>query len=469
MKSTGKNRPLEEKVSRVIAAAGFPPEAGLVVGVSGGPDSTALLAALASVASGGRLGLTACMVDHGIRKRREIDGDADFARGLAGSLGVPFRLLAVPQGECAAQAGVQKKSLEEVAREHRLDLLSRLAAELHAAGIALGHTRDDQVETLLMRVLQGSGAGGLSGIALKRGLFLRPLLSVSRREVLSYLRSKNLGYRVDSTNEDTRILRNRIRSFLIPALERTLPGFREGLLSMAQKISFFDDYMEGEASRRLVWEREGGRFSIPMEVFFSAPPALRACSLFSIFDLSRSAEESRRLPFRFLLPVLGQTPPEGTVLLKGHGLILRRNERSLLWERDIVTEGEKSYFISVETDVNYSISGAEIRVSHALRGRNTGVDGFEISVRGIVTPLVLRSKRKGDEISLAYGRKPVKDLFIEWKVPPGERAEIPILADRRGLVAVLGAVRGFPTKVRLDEPDRDGGIDITVSILKKGD
>jgi tRNA(Ile)-lysidine synthetase-like protein len=469
MKSTEKSHPLEAKVSRVIRTAGLPPGARLVVGISGGPDSTALLAALSAVLGGGRLELTACIVDHGIRARNEIQGDIDFAMELADSLGVALRVLSVPEGECAARARGLKRSLEDAAREVRLGLLRRTAAETGACAIALGHTRDDQVETLLMRVLQGSGTRGLSGIAVKRGLFVRPLLSVSRQEVVSYLEAKGLAYRVDSTNADTRILRNRLRSLLVPALEKTLPGFGKGLISMAQKIAFFDDYIEGEALRLLKWEREGEEFSIGMGAFFSAPPALRVSSLFSLYDRSRGERGDRRLPFRFLLPVLGETPPAGPVFLQGHGIILRRRGSSLLWGRDIVTGGEKSYFIAVETDGSHTIPGAEVRVCHGRMERKIGSDGVEIYARGVVTPLVLRSKRKGDEISLACGRKSVKDLFIEWKVPPGERAYIPLLADRRGLVAVLGEVRGFPTKVRVEEPGRDEGMDITVSVLKKGD
>jgi tRNA(Ile)-lysidine synthetase-like protein len=469
MKSTEKSSPFEAKVYRLLRKAGPPPGAGLVVGISGGPDSTALLAALVAVCSGGRFGLTACIVDHGIRPREEREGDAAFARELASSLDVPLKAFSVPEGECAALARRRRGSLEEAARELRHGLLRRVAMELGAWGIALGHTRDDQVETILMRVLQGSGTRGLSGIALKRGLFVHPLLFAGRKEVLSYLESKGLAYRVDSTNSDVNILRNRLRSELIPALERTLPGFGKGLLSMAQKMAFFDDYIEGEASSRLSWQREREGFSIGLEDFFSAPPALRACSLFSLYDRTRAPGHPRRLPFRFLLPVLGEKAPEGPVLLRGNAVSLRRQGGSLHWGRDIVTYCEKSYFIAVETDGSHAISGAEVRVRRGRAERKSGTDGVEVYARGVVTPLVLRSKRRGDEISLPCGRKSVKDLFIEWKVPPEERAAIPVLADRLGLVAVLGSVRGFPTRVRADEPDRDGGTDITVSILRTDD
>jgi tRNA(Ile)-lysidine synthase len=182
----------------------------VLVAVSGGPDSVALLHALVLLRSAHRLTLHVGHVHHGLRP--EADDDAAFVERLAARLGCPAHVarVTVPRG-----AG---RSPEDAARVARHAALARIAREIGARRIALGHTADDQAETVLMRVVQGAGPRGLAGMAVRRGRLVRPLLGVSRAEVEAHLRAHGLIAVVDASNRDPKFLRNRIRHEVLPVL-----------------------------------------------------------------------------------------------------------------------------------------------------------------------------------------------------------------------------------------------------------
>jgi tRNA(Ile)-lysidine synthase len=461
MSSTAEKHPLEKRVERFLLSAKVEKDSILVVGASGGPDSTALLIILDAIAAGGSI--HACLVDHGMRPRPEVEGDISFVRELCESRGIPLHLLAVPTGECASKAGRERKSPEEAARELRLGLLSRLAGELQAGAVILGHTRDDQVETLVMRVFQGTGISGLSGIRPKRGIFLRPLLSTGRNELLAYLEAKKTGYRSDSTNSKPIYLRNRIRASLIPALKGVIPGFQSGLLTTSRNISMFDDYLSHEAASLIKWKKTERGCRTPFHAFFAAHPALRTVSLLSAYDQVRLPGASRRLSIRALLPVLKEAPPKGREILRAHGIALLRDRGDLVLERDIAMHKEKGYFIMVVIDGSYTISESSSNIV-VMRGRGTAGGEGEIEV-DVVEPVVIRSRRKGDVLHVENGSRTVNRLFSDWKVKPEERDKIPILADRRGIVAVLGGVTGVGTRVRMRK-DGTTGETVVVRVLR---
>jgi tRNA(Ile)-lysidine synthase len=178
----------------------------VLVGISGGPDSVALTLALHRL----RHPLHLLYVDHGLRPESAADGD--FVEALAGRLGHPFTRVAV------APTGRDEASL----RDARYAVFE---AEGGGRAVATGHTASDQAETVLMRLLRGAGTAGLSAIAPRRGPYVRPLLKHTRSDVLAFLESEGQGWRHDETNDQADYLRNRVRSELMPLLERLAPGF----------------------------------------------------------------------------------------------------------------------------------------------------------------------------------------------------------------------------------------------------
>jgi tRNA(Ile)-lysidine synthase len=235
-------------VDRALRAAGFPPPGGtLVVGLSGGKDSVALTDALASLRRRRGFRVVAAHLDHGLREGSAED--AAFCAALCERLDVPFR---AGTADVRARAGRERGGLEQAARRERYAYLRRVRDEEKAAAIAVAHTRDDQAETLLLRLLRGAGATGLAGMRPRAGDVVRPLLAVSREEVLAHLRERGLDWREDPSNADTAHRRNRVRHELIPYLEeRFNPGIRAALARTASLLADEAAHIRAEAESLL--------------------------------------------------------------------------------------------------------------------------------------------------------------------------------------------------------------------------
>ena len=196
------------------------PGARVVVAVSGGSDSVALLRLLCSLRESHRLDLVCAHFNHQLRGA-ESDTDEAFVRDLAGSLDVPCE---TGSGDVGAYAVEHHLSGEEAARELRLRFLRMTALTTAAACIATAHTRDDQAETVLFRLFKGTGIRGMAGIAPRTGMFIHPLLAVSKEQLQSWLRAQGLAWREDSSNADARYERNFIRTIVIPLIESRFPA-----------------------------------------------------------------------------------------------------------------------------------------------------------------------------------------------------------------------------------------------------
>ena len=225
----------------------------VLIGVSGGPDSVALLYILNTLKKEFKLSLHVAHLDHMLRP--ESGQDAQFVKKLAERLKLPFTGAQINVKELA-----RKGSLEEIARNVRLGFLFNVAKEVKADKIALGHTQDDQAETVLMRILRGAGLYGLCGILPKRDLYgyeiVRPLIEVSRREIESYLKKRGIKPRIDSSNLEDLYLRNKIRNRLLPLLEKEYnKNIKELMSNMAQCVGLDYDYLDKVANRFIQEDR----------------------------------------------------------------------------------------------------------------------------------------------------------------------------------------------------------------------
>ena len=215
----------------------------VVVAVSGGPDSVALLHVLFSLKYELGIQLHVAHFNHGLRRSAGID--EKFVVQLAKRLNLPCTTISLPFTRKIKAKG----SIEEWAREVRFDFLMKVAREKKAAAIALGHTQDDLAETVMMRVLRGTGLQGLRSILPKREMngycFIRPLLEVRRREIESFLKEKKLRFRVDSSNRKTKFFRNKIRLNLFPLLEKKYnANIQEILAHLAYSAAYDYEYLE---------------------------------------------------------------------------------------------------------------------------------------------------------------------------------------------------------------------------------
>ena len=202
----------------------------IIVGVSGGPDSVCLLHFLNEIRSEFDLDLTIAHVNYGLRGK-ESDQDEAFVKKLAGKYNLPCKIL---QPKSSAS---ESTNLEASLRDVRYNFFHKLATEEKADKIAVAHNRDDQVETILMFFLRGSGLKGLSGMDYQQSNIIRPLLDSSRADILAYSKTQNLDYRQDKTNQDTKFTRNKIRHDLIPLLGKEYnPNIKE-TLTQASRIT----------------------------------------------------------------------------------------------------------------------------------------------------------------------------------------------------------------------------------------
>jgi len=244
----------------------------LVVGLSGGADSVALLDALASLRRRRGFRVVAAHLDHGLREGSA--DDAAFCAELCQRLDVPLR---AGRADVRARAARERGGLEQAARRERYAFLRRVEEEEAAVAVVVAHTRDDQAETLLLRLLRGAGATGLAGMRPRSGDVVRPLLAVSRQEVLAHLRERGLAWREDPSNADLAHRRNRVRHELIPYLEeRFNPGIRAALGRTASVLADEAVYIRSEAEALLarIVRAEGGALLLRRAPLAEAPPAV---------------------------------------------------------------------------------------------------------------------------------------------------------------------------------------------------
>jgi tRNA(Ile)-lysidine synthase len=260
-------------VDRALQSVGGPGTGeGLVVGLSGGADSVALLDALVMLRERRGFRSVGAHLDH--RLRPESVDDVTFCRSLCENLAVPFH---TASADVRSRARRERGGLEQAARRERYRFLHRVRKETGAVAIAVAHTRDDQAETLLLRLLRGAGATGLGGMRPRRGLILRPLLGISREQVVSYLGERGLAWREDVTNLDLDLQRNRVRHELMPYLEaRFNPSLRRGLARTAGLLADEAAHLRNEADELLdqISHADGEEIVLDRIALAEVPPAL---------------------------------------------------------------------------------------------------------------------------------------------------------------------------------------------------
>ena len=434
MSSTEESRAVERQVLDYLRRHGIAQGSRILVALSGGPDSLCLLYILHRLKSRYPLELSAAFLDHGIRSRGQTDKDLEFVQETCSNLGVDLSWNRLPHGVLVQRARSTGRSLEEVARESRYNYLKTSAAETQCEYIALGHTADDQVETLVMRFFQGVDLSGLPGIPEKRGFFVRPLCDCTRPQIIRYLYDGNLHYLTDSTNKDRRYLRNAVRHDLLPAAEKIFPGLRASLLSLSKKLSRLRTYVDSESKRRLPWTPTRGGYRISGREFLAVPGVLRVFSITAL--LNSLAVERKRIPYRFLSRVEDDRFVRlRRIVLSGYGIRLYWRGEQLVLAADVVGRSEKGYFIGVRGENRVVVPEAGL-IFESGRSRDGSIS------------ILFRSARSGDSLTLRGGSKAVRKLFAEWRVAKQECWKIPILEDRRGTVAVFGSLFGYRDRFR---------------------
>jgi tRNA(Ile)-lysidine synthase len=424
----------------------WPPGAVFLAAVSGGADSTAMLAALAALAP--RLGfILHCLhVEHGIRPAEESRGDAASVSALCESLAVPCRIVRLAPGRVRDAARRRGLGIEGAARFFRHAAWTREARRTGALRVLTAHTRDDLLETVCMRFLRGSGPEGLAAMPRDRppgprgrpGI-LRPLLGLGRSDVLRYLEERGIPFRTDSTNDDPAFLRNRIRNSLFPFLDTRFPGWRQAVPVLGETQRLTADFLRAEAEARLPWRPageagDGEVWFLPEDAFFAQPGIIREEALFLGTDLFHGVpggspdgrENPPGPPRRRAVRLFCRLSPgsAGRALDLGACRVERRQGRIILSSKK--HSWKEGFALLIKAPGLYKLKGLVIECTAASR---PGKAAFSAAL-----PLVVRRCFKDDTIP----RRECGEAGAERRIPKGASGFCISALDAEGVAAFIG-------------------------------
>lgn len=378
----------------------------VICAVSGGADSMALLWGLYLLKDTLQLDLCAAHFNHRLRGE-ESERDEAFVRAFCAGYGIEF-----VSGSGQVVAG--EKGLEAAAREARYAFLKGLPGK-----IATAHTADDNAETILMHLVRGTGLKGLGGIAPVNGNLIRPMLSITRSEVLAFLEEYSIPYVEDSSNSGDDFLRNRLRHHVMPLLTQENPSLPQNLTAMALRLRQDEQALTAAAEKS---------YTDDVHQLRAMEPAIRSRVLSQmLLDAGVKEPEGAHIAAMENL-VFSQNPsaraafPGGVVMARSYKTLKPITEKKPLSEQEITCPGE------------YELSGVRFTCTPNESGERTK-ESFAFTPKG---KMVLRSRKTGDTIRLLCGTKSLKKLFIDEKIPAEQRDAVPVLADDGGVIAVIG-------------------------------
>ena len=411
----------------------------VVLGVSGGADSIAMLYALNELIDYG-LELIVAHLNHGIREE-EAKRDSDFVKETAKSLGLTFVYGEVDTLKFKEESAL---SLEDAARTLRYKFFNQVLNKHYATKIATAHTMDDQAETVLMRLLRGSGSKGLSGIPPVSNSIVRPLIDTSRSEVEEYLRSKKVEWVEDTTNESKEFLRNRVRHDLLVELESYNPQIKETLSRTADILRAEEEFISKEALKHFgdIFSPNKSELIGDLKHYRNIDKSLRFSLLrLAIEKITGSLKNISSIHIvsadDFLLSdaASGEVElPQGTVMVKGYDIFLVTKKSEL----------EREFSYTIQTVGKWSFPEFEVELSilktDTLDENDESVAYFDPET--VKFPLQVRNFNPGDRFSplgMTTSKK-LQDYFTDIKLPQFLRSRVPIFICS-GEIMWLGGIR----------------------------
>jgi tRNA(Ile)-lysidine synthase len=438
---------LTERVCRTIDRFGLlPPGARAVVAASGGADSTALVCLLRDAAP--RLGIELAGLVHFNHMLRGAASDADeqFCREMADRLAIGFES---GRGDVRAAARQWKTSVEDAGRRLRYHFFAEAMSRLGASHLAVGHTRDDQAETLLLNLLRGAGTTGLSGMPVCRGAIVRPLLDCTHQELVEWLSASGVPYREDESNGDRRYLRNRLRHDVLPLLCAVVPSAPAALARAAEITRADGEYLDGlaaDAFERLVREPGNGALLVDLDALVGMPTAL--ARRIAHLALGHRAG-GRHVGFEHVerLIALARGELVGPLKLPGQRAELTGNGELMLTsvlgrgvrEEKVASSSGNSFRAPLSipgealVDDHREVS-SELRLGGLVAADFTSTNADPMTAvldADLVSGLAVRFRRPGDRFRPLglVGHKTLQDFFIDRKVPRIERGRTPLVVD----------------------------------------
>ena len=433
-------------------------EDAVLVAVSGGPDSVALVHVMLTLAAEYSLHLAIAHLNHGLRGA-DSERDAEFVIALARQLEMPIY---TEKKDVLAFQRSRRLSLEEAGRRLRYDFFEAVSSKYGFNKIALGHHRDDNAELVLINLLRGSGPLGLSGIAPVRGdKIVRPLIRLRRAEIIKYLAEKKLPFVTDASNTDPAFIRNKIRHHLIPELQTAYnPRIIETLSRLGEIMraenQWFDDALK-PALKQCVSSRTDQKITLALHRFNQLPKAVkRRVIRKAIQGVKNDLKRITLLHIDAILNLIEKDRVSGRLNLPD-GILVMRNTAEVTIEKrcNIKKSRNCRKFQTCSTDYQYPIPAAgtvlikeadvsinlcEIDVQDLPDIKETEANVAFFDLDRLLFPLLVRNLRPGDRFSPlgVNGTQKVKKYFINHKIPAAQRRICPLLLSGGNIIWIAG-------------------------------
>ena len=478
----------EEKVKKNLEdilgtdrASGALPRIGLAV--SGGADSIALLLAMSEIlnsqadskvdAADGS-SLFVITVNHNIRPAEESRGDADFVlevcerlRNNSGACKIISEAVELERGEVEREARSRGGGIEEAARYLRYAAFEKFVLKHKLNALCTAHNQNDQIETLLMRFLQGSSTEAAGGIKERRtmsvgknAVYARPLLNITRSEIEAYVKGRGFSWRTDKTNLETDYLRNKIRLKLVPFLDENFNGWKKAVLSAAERAEEDSVLIESCVEKIPVSKNMNG-VEISIDAFIASPAAVQRRVLHSACNI---AGETARIPNQFINDVLStlKNRDKGqcdcfTKLFAGVDIIFKKNNLFVKKHSECNTDFVFSDIIEKTGSFEFPFGFLDVYNYREQNGKKLvsvrARERYEESLKSeaaedVSLPFCVRNARLGDSVLCADGSlKKLSDIFSDWQAAPEKRRMIPVIQlmneKSQEIKAIFGGFLGF--------------------------
>jgi tRNA(Ile)-lysidine synthase len=414
----------------------------ILIGLSGGPDSVCLFHVLNNMKDKFALDLNATYIDHGLRPG-ETDMEIAFCKKLCENLNIPFVTKSI---DVKTYAREQKMNMQEAARQLRYKIFDEVSYEINARKIALGHTADDQAETLLMRLFRGSGPTGLSGIPPVRKNIIRPLIEIERKEIERFLDDLKIDFITDSSNTKKDYLRNKIRLSLVPMIKEFNPDITKTLSKTASIFRDEEKYFEILVTKtlmKLISRKTDSRVELFLTPFEIMDKAIIRRVLRRVIDETRGLRGISFIHIEDIIDLIKNGRPGDRIYLPGGIRVIKEySTLNLTSEPPVILN---TYNLTVPGETVLKEAGVLIKASvteapfEASASRPQAYSAL-FDADKLILPLIARPRKNGDFFfPLGFGkRKKLQDFFVDEKVPRDERGRIPLITSEEDIIWVLG-------------------------------
>lgn len=417
----------------------------VLVAVSGGADSIVLLQVLYELQERLQISLAVAHLDHQLRGE-ESRKDAQFVAQRAKELDLPLVLESL---DTPSYIEKYKLSVEEGAREVRYGFLESAARRVKADKIALGHNKNDQVETFLIHLIRGAGVEGLKGMSPVRGKYIRPLIECSGKEVREFARIRELKFREDRTNLESKYLRNKVRLELLPLLNEYRLNILDRIAHTEEILRKATSYLEQvskAALERATTLEDGARLILNRRRLLKQGEIIKEMIIREA--IRRVKGDLRDVRFAHIQAVLEKLEGDGSrseLSLPGKLLFQRRGEQ-VMFAKSPKRERPRKYEFPLSLEKENVLKEIGWKFSFKLKDANVRALKHSNSLQELIDrdkmegPLIVRNRREGDRFRPLgmRGSKKLKDFFIDAKVPQWQRDEVPLLCDQNGVIWVVG-------------------------------